>query len=150
VWSTPIFATNHHVLGTFAVYSPMPGAPSKENLRFVDLATRLASIAVERYVTEHALRESELRFSKTFYANPAVMAITRYADDRILYVNDAFVRALGYTREEAIGQTAGSLLLYAEPDRRALLRELVEQDRLRDIDVKIRTKFGEIRDFNLA
>jgi len=59
VWSTPFFSKHGHPLGTFAVYSSVPGRPDEAQLRLVDRATRLASIAVERHQTEQGLRESE-------------------------------------------------------------------------------------------
>jgi GAF domain-containing protein len=71
VVSTPFFSGDRRVLGTFAVYGPAPGHPAPRQLQLVDRATYLASIAVERHHTENALRESEVRFSRAFYANPA-------------------------------------------------------------------------------
>jgi len=59
VWSTPFFSKHDRALGTFAVYSDTPGCPTELNLRLVQRATHLASIAVERYVTEEGLRESD-------------------------------------------------------------------------------------------
>lgn len=47
---------------TFAVYCTAPGFPSELHLQDVGRATHLASIAVERHLTEQALRDSELRF----------------------------------------------------------------------------------------
>jgi PAS domain S-box-containing protein len=146
VWSTPFFSQEGQVLGTFAVYSRSRGEPTQGNLDLVARATHLASIAVERHVTEESLRESERRFATSFYASPALMTITRFADGRFLYVNDAFVRMLGYPRSEAIGQTALGLGLYADPAQRPKLMELLAERRLRDVEAKARTKSGRIVD----
>src|SRR5688572_7144294 len=59
VWSTPFSAKDGRVLGTFAVLSPSPGAPSESNLQLVKRATHLACITVARHETEEGLRESE-------------------------------------------------------------------------------------------
>ena len=80
--------------------------PTAYQQRCVARATYLASIAVEHHLTESELRESERRFSTSFYASPALMTITHFADGKFQYVNDAFVRMLGYSRAEAIGRTA--------------------------------------------
>jgi formate hydrogenlyase transcriptional activator len=56
VWSTPFFSKDGDVLGTFAVFSHEPRRPDDRQLRLVDRATHLASIAVERHQTEEALR----------------------------------------------------------------------------------------------
>src|SRR5437867_2865430 len=45
-WSTPFFSTDGDVLGTFAVFSHEPRHPDEGQLRLVDRATHLASIAV--------------------------------------------------------------------------------------------------------
>ncbi len=58
-WSTPFYAKDRRVLGTYAVVSPAAGPPSDLHLQVVERATHLASIAVERHQTEEDLRESE-------------------------------------------------------------------------------------------
>ena len=145
-WSTPFYAKDRRVLGTFAVVSPAVGPPSEPNLQLVARATHLASIAVERYQTEEALRESERRFSTAFYLSPACMVITRFADGRFLYVNDKFVTMFGYSRTEAIGQTALGLRLYADPAQQSVLRRLLDEHMAREVEAKARTKSGEILD----
>src|SRR6266851_127384 len=146
VWSTPFFSKDGRVLGTFAVFDHESRGPSDAHLRLVDRATDLASIAVERHQTEQELRESERRLSAAFYAGPASMTIVRFADSRLLYVNDRFVTLFGYSREEAIGQTPLGLGLYAEPNERAALMNLLDAHSARDVEVKARTKSGDILD----
>jgi PAS domain S-box-containing protein len=74
------------------------------------------------------------------------MAITRYEDGMFLYVNDAFVRMFGYSREELIGKTVLSLGLYVDPAQRPAYRQLATEGKVRDLDLKWRTKSGEIVD----
>lgn len=150
VWSTPFFSKDGRVLGTFAVYDDESRTPDDEHLRLVERATRLASIAVERHHTEESLRESEVRFSRAFYASPACMTITRFADGRFLTVNDSFVRMFGYSREEAIGQTALGLGLYADPKQRPIMMQLLAERTLHDVEVKARTKSGAVLDLVLS
>lgn len=147
VWSTPFSSRHQHPLGTFAVYSDVPGCPTDAQLRIVDRATHLASIAVERHQEEEGLRESERRFSTAFYASPACMTIMRFADGRFLYVNDKFVETFGYSRAETIGQTALSLGLWADPAKRPdMWKSLNEHGSARDFEGKARTKSGGILD----
>jgi PAS domain S-box-containing protein len=146
-WSTPFFSKDGDVLGTFAVFSHEPRHPDEGQLRLVDRATHLASIAVERHLTEEGLRESERRFSTAFYSNPACMTIHRFGDERFLYVNDTFVAMSGYSRAEAVGETALGLGLWADPSARLeLLRLLDEHGTVRDFEAKARTKSGDILD----
>jgi PAS domain S-box-containing protein len=148
-WSTPFYSKDRRVLGTFAVVSPALGPPSEMNLQLVTRATHLASIAVERHQTEEGLRESERRFSTAFYAGPACMTITRFADGRFLYVNDRFVTMFGYSRAEAVGQTALGLGLYADPAQQSVLNRLLDERMARDVEAKARTKSGETLDLLL-
>jgi PAS domain S-box-containing protein len=142
-WSTPFYANDRRILGTFAVYGSAPGRPSALNLQLVERATRLASIAVERHQMEEGLRESERRFSTAFYLSPACLTITRFADGRFLYVNDKFVTMFGHSRAEAIGQTALGLGLYADPAQRSVLMRLLDERRVRGFEAKARAKSGE-------
>jgi PAS domain S-box-containing protein len=146
VWSTPFFATDRRVLGTFAVASPTVGSPKALDLQLVDRATHLASIAVDRHQKDQGLRESEIRFSTVFYANAACMVITRFSDDRFLYVNDRFVSMFGHSRQESLGRTARELGLYPDPLPRAAFGELLGEHMARGIEGKARTKSGVIID----
>jgi len=47
-WSAPIFAADGAALGTFAVYSQVVRAPTPVDMHLVDMATRIAGIAIER------------------------------------------------------------------------------------------------------
>ena len=145
-WSTPFFSKNGQPLGTFAVYNKLPGWPSAENLALVGRATRLASIAVERHLAEQELRESEVRFSRAFNANPACMVVWSFPDGRFQSVNDAFVRMFGYSRDEALGQSAMTLGLYADPQQRPAMIQMLLEGKFTDVEVKGRTKSGAILD----
>jgi two-component system NarL family sensor kinase len=146
LWSTPFFSEDGRVLGTFAVLDHKIRVPSDAHLRLVDRATYLASIAVERHQTEQELRESERRFSTAFYAGPACLSISRFADGRFLYVNDRFVTVFGHSRTEVIGQTGVGLGLSADPAQRSALIELLAEHRAQAVEAKARTKSGEILD----
>ncbi len=47
-WSFPIFASNHDVLGTFAIYYKEPTSPSNEEIERLSNFSALASIALEK------------------------------------------------------------------------------------------------------
>jgi PAS domain S-box-containing protein len=84
VWSTPFFAKDRRVLGTFAVYRPVPGFPSELDLQLVKRATHLACIAVERHQTEGDLRESERLLRVVLNALPVGVAVIDLSGDIIL------------------------------------------------------------------
>lgn len=57
-WSQPIFASDGHVLGTFAMYYQEVRSPSDAELSFIKETANLAGIAIEFYQKETALRSA--------------------------------------------------------------------------------------------
>lgn len=92
---------------------------------------------------ERALRLSEEKFSKAFLASPHVIVISQMEDDRIMEVNDSFLRILGYCREECIGRTFAELKVWtSEGDRAEILKEIEEVGRVRSKESVLQTKAG--------
>jgi diguanylate cyclase (GGDEF)-like protein len=48
-WATPFFSATRQVLGAFAIYYRQPQCPGDKDLKVIAHATRLASVAVERW-----------------------------------------------------------------------------------------------------
>ena len=95
-WSTPFFATDGVLLGTFALYYREPHDYTDKDVDLVELATHLAGIAIERTRSGDAARESEVRYRDLFEnANEPIGTVTM--DEKITDVNAAFERVLGYT-----------------------------------------------------
>lgn len=61
-WSTPIFAADRTVLGTFAIYYPTPTGPRNGDQNLVQVASHLTGIAIERrrFEAEQRQRAREL------------------------------------------------------------------------------------------
>lgn len=57
-WSSPIFASDGTVLGTFAVYHREPATPTEWEMQLVDVLTGTAAIAIERKRAEEELRQT--------------------------------------------------------------------------------------------
>lgn len=95
---------------------------------------------------EEAVRYSEEKFAKAFRASPDSMTISTFEDGRFLEVNDAFLRATGYRRDEIVGYTVGQLQLWRHPeDRDRLIRQLRERGSVYNQEAEFRTHSGEIR-----
>src|SRR5262249_21079278 len=71
-WSSPILHTGR-VLGTFAMYYRVPRGPLPEEKRLLDIAIRVASIAIQSSQTEQALVRTEERSRAILRAIPDSM-----------------------------------------------------------------------------
>ena len=50
-WSTPIMSSKGKVLGSFAMYYRVPRTPNGEERHLTDMATKLASLAIEQFAS---------------------------------------------------------------------------------------------------
>jgi PAS domain S-box-containing protein len=102
----------------------------------------------ERKAAEGALQLSEEKFAKAFVSNPSAICLTGMADSRVVDANPAFTRIFGFPREEYTGRTILQLGLWPTPeDREAAVGELQREGFFRNRQQKMRTKYGEERDF---
>ncbi|MDF9409255.1 PAS domain S-box protein [Pelotomaculum isophthalicicum JI] len=96
--------------------------------------------------TERMLRLSKERFSKAFNAGPNPMAINVLSDGRYIDVNNSFINVFGFSRQEIIGRTTIDLNVYANPEDRAKIVDLVlEHGVIHNLELNFRIKSGEIR-----
>ena len=99
----------------------------------------------ERKRAEEALRKSEERFSKAFQASPVIIAIFQIKSGKLLEVNEAFERISGFSREEAVGKTAGELGLWANLTARdQMVSVLLKDGRIRSAELQFVTKNGRL------
>lgn len=92
-----------------------------------------------------AIKLSEEKFSKAFRSNSALMAISAFKGE-FIDVNDSFINTLGYSREEIIGNTSVKLNLFEDTILRDTITENIRQGiPVREVEVRVRTKSGDIR-----
>jgi PAS domain S-box-containing protein len=104
-----------------------------------------------RKQTEEALRLSEERFAKAFLASPNGIVISGIVDGQIVEVNDSFVRMFGYAREELMSSTSLMLNMFVNPDdRKRAVQQLLEEGQVRDFELDVRRKSGEVRHASLS
>ena len=97
-------------------------------------------------MAEKLVRESENKFSSVFHGSPVALTLVSALDGRFVDINDAFVRATGYTRDEVIGATSEVLGIFADvTERERLASTLKERHIVEDMEIICRTKTGEIR-----
>ena len=114
-------------------------------LKLEEKVRQLEETQKERERAEAALRESEKKFITIFKAVPALLGISVLTDGRLVEVNETFLRAVGYERDEVIGRSTIELGLWADPGERAtIVRTLQEQRFIRDREVRFRDRSGNI------
>jgi len=92
-------------------------------------------------------QEALQKFNKLFENNPALMAVSTIPDGKFLEVNNSFLEKLGYEEEEIIGKSSLELDLFVKPDRQRLVSEnLVENGKISNKELRVRTKDGKILD----
>ncbi|CAB3720282.1 Blue-light-activated protein [Achromobacter denitrificans] len=117
-WSTPIKAPDGRLLGVFSNYYGTARSPSAHDIDAIALVTRSAALAIERHLTELALRQSGERWrtmfegmQEAFFLSEALRdADGRIADFRFLEVNPAFERQSGMKEGDTLGHTLREMI----------------------------------------
>jgi len=121
-------------------YSPYVGAKG-EIVGVVGIVREIT----KRKVAEKALRDAEEKFRKAFDSCPEPMGIRTFPEGRLLEINDAFVRASGYSRKEVIGKTVKEVGIWASTEDWDRTNELIARNgRVRDLEVDLRSKAGKL------
>lgn len=116
----------------------------RESGKIVGTLSSGEDITEERQLAE-ALEKSEEKYSKVFNQVPILIGLTTLIDNRLVEVNDTFLKTLGYKRTEVVGHTSKELNLFVDYGAREIvLKEFRETGRVRDRVIKIRTKKGKI------
>jgi PAS domain S-box-containing protein len=122
-WSTPVLDMEGRPVAVVAAYFDRPRAPTGEERGIVDRAVRLVSLAIQRVRSLEALRKSEATFRETF-RDAATGIVVAAPDGRILEVNEAFARIVGYPQEELRGL---DLQMLTPPDDLERSRQLRDE-----------------------
>jgi PAS domain S-box-containing protein len=110
------------------------------------LVLNLEADIFEREQMENALRVSEEKFYTAFHSSPDAIVISRMSDGKFIEVNDGFVQMSGYSREEALSNSALQLGIWANPqDREVAIAALRENQRFQDFEYDFLTKSGPVR-----
>ena len=93
-----------------------------------------------------ALNISEDKFQKAFRSSPDWFVISTLECGLYIDVNEAFLRATGYTTEEILGKSAIDVGIWVDPQKRVdMAKILSEKGIVRNMEVEFRMKSGEIR-----
>lgn len=109
-WSTPISSTSGKVVGAFAIYYDKPRSPTPEQQELITQFSHVASIAIERALSDAALKRSEAR--KAAILDAALdCIITIDHEGRVIEFNPAAERTFGYRRHEIVGRQLADAII---------------------------------------
>jgi len=103
-----------------------------------------------RKQAEESHRQIEDRFAKAFRSNPEGIVISSRDEGRIMEVNDAYVRMMGYERSELIGHTVKELNVWKPGEREQVVARLKDCGAIRDHYATFRAKGGQIKEGQIS
>ncbi len=126
-------------------HGPFSGETPEQNARSLQLfliAMTIPFLLLGAVVEERG--KAAEWFIKAFLCSPDAMWIVRRRDATILDVNEQWEELFGYRRDEAIGRTTFELNLWVNPVDRTELLDRVAIGPVRDAEVSLRKKTGEV------
>jgi PAS domain S-box-containing protein len=141
-WAVPIKAAGGKVLGALTVYRTQAGKPQERDLELIAHAARLAAVAMERRYAAEALRASESKF-RGLYESVLEGVYQSTPEGKILAVNPAFVKILGFNSAEEIYALPGAASLYWDPKARiSFVQELERTGAMYSAESVLRRRDG--------
>lgn len=105
----------------------------------------------QRRMTEEQARKSSKIFQTAFSANHNICTISDPLTGKFIDVNDAWVSATGWSRDEGIGRTAIELNIWgSEENRNSIIDKMRVTGSLRKFQTKMYTRSGEELDIVLT
>jgi PAS domain S-box-containing protein len=142
-WSTPIKSSNGQVLGSLGVFRGEVGLPTSSEQETMAHAAQLAGIAIERRLSEEALRDSEAKFRGLFETIAEGVYQSR-RNGRFLSVNPAFVEMFGFASAAEVYSLQNAEALYWNPmERVEFVRRLESEGEIRNFEFVARHRSGK-------
>jgi len=99
-----------------------------------------------RRKAEIELGKSEQKFSKSFRHSPLAISIVSTNKDCYLEVNETFEELTGWRRDEVAGRNHSDIKLWVDTEHRStFLKQLLAAGSLRNLEIRVRRKDGQIR-----
>ncbi len=137
--------------GVLGVHTATTRAFTPDDVSFLQTVANVLASAIVRKRAEEERRRLEEHFAKIFEASPGLAAISDPDTGEHFDVNDSWLSALGYRRDEVIGRTAFELGVWDDfADRAAVVETLRAEGRIRGYEARLRAKDGAARDFLIS
>lgn len=143
-WAVPVIV-NGEVLATFAVYHREHKTPADWQQRLIQRVAGLVAIAMDRLRAIESVSSLEERFRQFSENVDHVFWFKEVETGRVLFVNEAYERVWGWSREDAL-QNGDAWLQHVHPDDLARVRALlVGTEPITDIEYRVIDGWGRIR-----
>jgi two-component system cell cycle sensor histidine kinase/response regulator CckA len=111
-WSTPVASHQGNILGSFAMYYREPRSPGSAEIELTQVATRIASIAIERWQGDLERRRTAENY-RALVENLNDVVFSLDTEGRFSYVSPMIEDLSEYTPDEVVGK-AFSLFVHPE------------------------------------
>ena len=125
-WSTPIFSTQGKVMATFAMYYREPRSPSPRDQEIIEQITHLAGVAIERKLTQEALRRSEAYLAESQRLTKTGSWAYNPYTEKTIYWSEEMFRIFELTSRE--DPSSDKFWQLVHPEDRDRVRERVERE----------------------
>ena len=141
----PLVTGDGQALGTLCIMDRVPRQLTQSQQNALGVLGRqvVAQLDLRHHTRE--LVEGETRLFEVFRSCPVALSIHRWRDRTFVDANVAFCRLLGWSRDDVIGHTTQELHIIDETASAELRSRLASRKELRDVEIAVRTRAGEIR-----
>jgi PAS domain S-box-containing protein len=130
-WSTPIYAREGQVLGTFVIFHREPASPTQIQQDLIAQVTHIASIAIERALSEAALKRSEAFLAEAQHLSRIGSFAWRVAKNEITW-SDQLYRIFEFDPQVTV--TLELIGTRVHPEDLTLLQDMIERASSDDSD----------------
>src|SRR5467141_1226253 len=123
-WSTPIYARDGHVMGTFAIFQRSPASPTQVQQDLIAQVTHIASIAIEGALSEAALKRSEAFLAEAQHLSRVGSFAWRVTTNQITW-SDQLYRIFEFDPQVTV--TLELIGRRVHPEDLTLLRDMIER-----------------------
>jgi PAS domain S-box-containing protein len=125
-WSTPIFSTEGKVIATFAMYYREPRKPDLRDREIIEQITHLAGVAIERKLTQEALRRSESYLTEAQRLSKTGSWAWSPTTQKTLYWSEEMFRIFAFDPKQGVPSTETFFQRIHPEDRDGMFERMVK------------------------
>ncbi|MES2305741.1 MAG: PAS domain S-box protein [Gemmatimonadota bacterium] len=141
----PLITPEGQAVGSLCVTDRVPRELTPAQQEALQALSRQVIAQLELRLRAHELEESEGRLLHVFQSCPVAISIHRWGDRQFVDVNSAFVRMLGWHREELLGRTTTEVGIIDEAGSAVLRAQLAATGMVRDTMLEVHSRDGTTR-----